>query len=237
MLFDGLSFLPDSFHAIAPVVFVKLVDKLWNDQYNMVIFWNERYRMARAKAFDLEKAQLQAMQLFWRKGYTATSVEDLTEALRLSRSSLYDTFGDKRTLFLMVLKRYSERVINRVARVLNESSSPIVAIQTLFDELVAEAQTETGYLGCFMVNSIAELVPYDAEVTKIAAAYTETLQRLLTEKLTQAVMPNTVTSEQTPAQLATYIFNTIQGMRVLVKTGATREQLQAISSITLRSLQ
>ena len=51
------------------------------------------------------------MRLFWRKGYAATSVEDLTETLHLSRSSLYDTFGDKRTLFLEALKFYSERVI------------------------------------------------------------------------------------------------------------------------------
>jgi len=64
--------------------------------------------IARPKAFDREKALMQALQLFWRKGYSATSVEDLSSALHLSRSSLYATFGDKRTLFLAALRLYIE---------------------------------------------------------------------------------------------------------------------------------
>ena len=87
--------------------------------------------MARPKAFSREKAQMQALQLFWRKGYAATSIEDLVETLQLSRSSLYGTFGDKRTLFLEVLKLYSERVISRIVRTLNESPSPVAGFQTL----------------------------------------------------------------------------------------------------------
>ena len=177
------------------------------------------------------------MRLFWRKGYAATSVEDLIETLHLSRSSLYDTFGDKRTLFLEALKLYSERVINGMARTLNESPSPIAGIQKVFDELIAGAGSETGALGCFMVNSVAELVPYDPDVTEIATTYTDSLQRLLTKVLTEARSQNIVTKVQTPEQLAAYVFNMIQGMRVLIKSGATREQVQAISDITLKSLQ
>ena len=177
------------------------------------------------------------MQLFWRKGYAATSVEDLVETLHLSRSSLYDTFGDKRTLFLDALKLYSKGVLSRIARTLHESPSPIVGIRALFDELTASADSESGAMGCFMVNSVAELVPYDSDVTEIAAAYADTFQRLLTEALTQAALQGTVTGKQTPEQLAAYMFNTIQGLRILIKSGATREQVQAISTITLDSLQ
>ncbi len=177
------------------------------------------------------------MRLFWRKGYAATSVEDLIETLHLSRSSLYDTFGDKRTLFLEALKLYSERVISATARTLNESPSPMAGIQTVFDELIAGAGSETGALGCFIVNSVAELVPYDPDVTEIATTYTDSLQRLLTKVLTEARSQNMVTKKETPEQLAAYVFNMIQGMRVLIKSGATREQVQAISDITLKSLQ
>jgi TetR/AcrR family transcriptional repressor of nem operon len=194
-------------------------------------------KIARPKAFDRQKALITAMQLFWRKGYAATSVEDLTGALGLSRSSLYDTFGDKRTLFLEALRFYSGAVISRIVRTLDESPSPLAGIQTIFDELTAGAGNESGAMGCFMVNSIAELVPYDPDVTEIAAAYTETIQRLLTEALTQGALQNMVTKTQTPEQLAAYVFNMIQGMRVLIKSGATREHAQAISAITLQSLQ
>jgi TetR/AcrR family transcriptional regulator, transcriptional repressor for nem operon len=177
------------------------------------------------------------MRLFWRKGYAATSVGDLIETLHLSRSSLYDTFGDKRTLFLDALKFYSERVISATARTLNESPSPIAGIQMLFDELIAGAGSETGALGCFMVNSVAELVPYDPDVTEIATTYTDSMQQLLTKVFTEARLQNMVTKKQTPEQLAAYVFNMIQGMRVLIKSGAAREQVQAISDITLKSLQ
>ena len=177
------------------------------------------------------------MRLFWRKGYAATSVADLTKTLRLSRSSLYDTFGDKRTLFIEALKLYGERVISGTARTLNESPSPIAGIQKVFDDLVAGAGSEAGALGCFMVNSVAELVPYDPDVTKIATTYADALQRLFTTVLTQARSQDMLTKKQTPEQLAAYVFNMIQGMRILIKSGATREQVQAIGAITLQSLQ
>jgi len=177
------------------------------------------------------------MRLFWRKGYAATSVEDLSETLHLSRSSLYDTFGDKRTLFLEALKLYSQRVLSATARTLNESPSPIAGIQLVFDDLVASAGNEIGRLGCFMVNSVAELVPYDPEVTAISASYADSLQELLTAVLKQARSQDLVTKKQTPEQFAAYLFNMIQGIRILIKSGATQEQIQTITNITLKSLQ
>jgi TetR/AcrR family transcriptional repressor of nem operon len=177
------------------------------------------------------------MRLFWRKGYAGTSVEDLINTLHLSRSSLYDTFGDKRTLFLEALKLYSEKVLSATVRTLNESPSPIVGIQKVFDDLIAGIGSETGALGCFMVNSVAELVPYDPDVTEIATKYADSLQQLFTTVLTEARSQNLVTKKQTPEQFAAYVFNMIQGIRVLIKSGATREQVQAISDITLNSLQ
>ena len=177
------------------------------------------------------------MRLFWRKGYAATSVEDLTETLQLSRSSLYDTFGDKRTLFLEALKFYSERVLDATARTLNESRSPIAGIQKVFDDLIASVGSETGALGCFMVNSIAELVPYDPDVTEIATTYSESIQKLFITVLMQAKSQNMLTEKQTPHQLAAYIFNMVQGIRILIKSGATKKQVQAISAMTLQSLQ
>ena len=177
------------------------------------------------------------MWLFWRKGYAATSIEDLTETLHLSRSSLYDTFGDKRTLFLEALQYYSERVIAGVEQKLTTSPSAITGIQAIFEDLIAGIDQERASLGCFMVNSVAELVPYDPDVTKIATQYADSVQQLLKSALVQARAQKIVTKKQTSEQLADYVYNTIQGMRVLIKAGALREQMQAICDITLKSLQ
>ena len=97
--------------------------------------------------------------------------------------------------------------------------------------------SEAGALGCFMVNSVAELVPYDPGVTEIATTYSESIQKLFVAALTKAKSQNMLTEKQTPQQLAAYVFNIIQGIRVLIKSGATREQVQAISDITLNSLE
>jgi TetR/AcrR family transcriptional repressor of nem operon len=173
------------------------------------------------------------MQLFWRKGYAATSIEDLVDALHLSRSSLYDTFGDKRKLFLDALNLYTNRVLERLAGVLKNSPSPMAGIRVLFDDLSASAGSESGAMGCFVVNSVAELVPYDPDVTAITTTYATTFQKLLTEALSQ----DQVTRTQTSEQLAAYLFNTVQGLRILIKSGAKREQIQAIIAIVLNSLQ
>jgi len=177
------------------------------------------------------------MRLFWRKGYAGTSVEDLTGTLNLSRSSVYDTFGDKRSLFLEALKFYSERVLDATARTLNEAPSPIDGIQKVFDDLIAGVGSEKGALGCFMVNSVAELVPYDPDVTEIATTYSESIQKLFVAALTQAKSQHMLTEKQTPQQLAAYVFNMVQGIRILIKSGTSKKQIQAISAMTLQSLQ
>ncbi len=102
---------------------------------------------------------------------------------------------------------------------------------------MAAVDNPTGALGCFMVNSVAELVPYDPEVSALATAYSDALRGLLAQALSRAGRPDRATRQQTPEQLAAYVFNMIQGLGVLIKSGATREQVQAIRDITLRSLQ
>jgi len=206
-------------------------DKFRNGQYDINDFRNERATIARPKAFDRDKALIQALQLFWRQGYHATSVEDLVDALHLSRSSLYDTFGDKRRLFLEALTLYSQRVISRTARTLGEAPTPAAGVQALFDEFAAGVGVDSGARGCFMVNSVAELAPYDTEVTRLAAAYNAAMQRLLSDALA-----GPAASRQTAEALAVYVFNAMQGVRVLIKAGATREQVQAIAALTLASL-
>lgn len=175
------------------------------------------------------------MQLFWCKGYAATSIEDLLEALQISRSSLYDTFGDKRSLFLTALRAYSQNVIQRMGRVLVHAPTPIAAVEMILGDLVASAGTAQGAQGCFMVNSVAELAPFDAEVTQIAAEYARTVQDLLAGALRKAAAEG-IPLSAAPEQLSTYVFNATQGMRLLIKAGAPRDQVQAVAEITMRAL-
>ena len=65
--------------------------------------------MARPKEFDVDDALQQALELFWRKGYEATSVQDLVAAMGIQKASLYGTFGDKHSLYMKALQRSNSR--------------------------------------------------------------------------------------------------------------------------------
>jgi len=127
-------------------------------------------------------------------------------------------------------------VLSQTARALQEAPTPVAGMHALFDAVTVGVGSETGALGCFMVNAVAELVPYDPDVTAIAVAYSDALQQLLANALAQGAIPHGVTRTQTPEQLAAYLFNAMQGIRILIKAGASREQVDAVSAITLQSL-
>ncbi len=110
-------------------------------------------------------------------------------------------------------------------------------LQTLFDELTTAEDSGFGALGCFMVNSVADLAPHEREVAAIAAAYNAAMQRLLAEALTRAARPDRSTNQKPTEQLAAFVFNALQGLRILIKAGATPEQVAAISALTLQRLE
>src|SRR5207244_8651002 len=114
----------------------------------------------------------------------------------------------------------------RTARTLNEAASPLAGFQTLFDELTAGIGSEAGARGCFMVNSVAELVPYDQAVTAIAMAYSDALQQLFGEALTRAAASGPSLRKERLDELAAYLFNAMQGIRILIKSGTSRERVQ-----------
>ena len=111
--------------------------------------------MARHKQFDREEALDRAMRLFWAKGYEASSISDLLGVMGLNRASLYDTFGDKRALFLAALERYV-REVNRANLAILQSDGPAAdALRGYFSTLVALSSDE-GRLGCMLANTAVE---------------------------------------------------------------------------------
>ena len=112
--------------------------------------------MARHKDFDPDLALDNAMRLFWRQGYHATSIQDLVEATGINRASLYATFGGKEALFLAAVERYLAEINRvRIAK-LQGNPSPRAAIQGYFDDLVEFAIGDGRRLGCMLTNSAVE---------------------------------------------------------------------------------
>ncbi|HXM75638.1 MAG TPA: TetR/AcrR family transcriptional regulator, partial [Thermoanaerobaculia bacterium] len=122
--------------------------------------------MARTPEFDQEQVLDAALNAFWRKGYEATTLSDLLEATGLARQSLYNTFGDKRALFLTSLRRYADVGVGRLSEAL-EGGSVRAAIRAVFEDTLN--CPNPGH-GCFLVNAATELLPRDAEVGRLVAS-------------------------------------------------------------------
>jgi AcrR family transcriptional regulator len=191
--------------------------------------------MARPKEFDRDEALKRAMTVFWEKGYEATSTEDLLRAMGIGRQSMYDTFGDKHRLFLEALQRYhAEQGTGLVAR-LHGKASPLSAIEDVLLSIAAETPAERAR-GCMGVNAISELAQKDPEV----AAMTRAARGLCEAAFERVVQEGKRKGEIHPSvderKAGRFLLMTLQGLRVMAKTGASPEALRDAASFALTSL-
>lgn len=190
--------------------------------------------MARTKEFDENEVLDRAMELFWVHGFAHTSFSDLVDALGVSRQSLYDTYGDKHTLFQATLKRYSERAIDLVQRKL-ESPGPIrEVLGNLFDMLVTGACSDGS--GCFVVNSMVELAPHDADARALAHAYARRIETLIGSRLSLAQRKGEISRTKDPVVLARFFFQTILGIGVAARALGDVESLKQSTRLALQAL-
>ncbi|WP_405776256.1 TetR/AcrR family transcriptional regulator [Streptomyces sp. NBC_00859] len=174
--------------------------------------------MARTKEFDPEAALQSALELFWQRGYEATSMADLVEHLGVGRASVYATFGNKHDLYLKALDRYNE---NRDPGLLSELSQPgpaLPAVRTVVRRFAVEASAEDGRLrGCFVTNTAAELGSHDMAAARRVEASWSHLETLLHSALIRARAQGELPEARDPRSLARMLLVLMQGLRVVGK--------------------
>lgn len=176
--------------------------------------------MPRTKEFDPEVALDKAMHVFWHKGYEATSMEDLLEAMDLNRGSLYDTFGDKRQLFLKALERYCGGISGRI-RILEQPGSALSAIRTFIETMAAGLLADPARRGCLLVNTAMELAPHEKEVGAQVSRVVGFIEESFFNALSRAKKQGELKKGQDPRALARYLTGMMQGLVVMYKAGAS----------------
>ena len=139
--------------------------------------------MARPRSFNPEEALDLARDVFWRKGFQGTSLDDITAATGLAKPSLYAAFGDKNALFLKVLVRYHERIVANAERILNEGPSARDAIERWLTGFVPFCSGVRGSRGCLSINTAADGASDQKEVRKSVARFNRKLEELLKNRL------------------------------------------------------
>lgn len=145
--------------------------------------------MARTKAFDPDAALQSALELFWRRGYEATSMADLVDGLGIARAGIYATFGSKRELYLRALERYGEQCDPALLAELSQPGPVLPAVRGLVRRYAREAAEDgDGGLrrGCFVTNTAVELAPHDPGAARRVAASLGHLETALTAALVRA---------------------------------------------------
>jgi TetR/AcrR family transcriptional repressor of nem operon len=192
--------------------------------------------MARPREFDADSALERAMQVFWAKGYEATSLDDLCDATGLSRSSLYGAFGDKRDLLLCSIDRYSERGTARIAATLENAPSLRDGLANLLCEFIDQIVAGPGRRGCFIGNCAAELARHDREALARVRRSLARTEAILRDALTRAQTRGEISSTADIVALARFLTSSFQGLRLVGKASSDRDTLKDIAAVVLRCL-
>ncbi|WP_042365830.1 TetR/AcrR family transcriptional regulator [Streptacidiphilus neutrinimicus] len=172
--------------------------------------------MARPRTFDEDAILDRAMLLFWRKGYEATAMSDLVEELGLGRGSIYAAFGDKHQLFVRALSRYLGRQDTLLTTAFDADGPALAQLRDVLDRLLA-ADAACGNAGCFSVNSIAELLPRDEDVARLAQRSLRVAEEAFTRQLERAAQDGELSATVTPDAAARLLLTVIQGIQIVRK--------------------
>lgn len=192
--------------------------------------------MPRTKEFDEAAVLDKAVKLFWCKGYNATSAQDLVDNLGISRSSLYDTFGDKRNIFIQALQYYRTTMASKMIQFIDTSDDVEKSIKDIFSMAITHALEDKLSRGCFMVNSTIELAPHDKEIAQIVNQNMQDIEDALCRAVKKGQKKGVFSTKQKPRALARFLFNTITGIRVASKSGADKKVYEDIVKVALSVL-
>lgn len=192
--------------------------------------------MPRTKQFDQQAAVDQAIALFTAQGYHGTTAQDLVDALGLSRSSLYDTFGDKHGLFLRALEQYGHQSTRALRELLASSPDLPATLRRLFDQLIEENAVNGPQGGCLMTNTATAVGALSAAAGQLVRAGTLPIEEALAAAIAQAQQAGTVGTRHGAQALARSLHASIVGLRVMAKAGASQEALEDIARLALAAL-
>lgn len=193
--------------------------------------------MPRPKEFNPDEALEKAMQVFWHKGYEASSMEDLLTAMNLNRGSLYATFGDKRELFLKAMDLYctSGGIGSRLS-ILNQPGPAIPLIRQFVGAMLEFALSDPQRRGCLIANTAMELAPHQNDIAKKVSVRLQTLEEAFFKLLTRAKQERKLTKAKDPRALARVLVTMMQGTIVMIKAGTPADVVRQTAETALSIL-
>jgi TetR/AcrR family transcriptional regulator, transcriptional repressor for nem operon len=189
--------------------------------------------MARPREFDVDQALGQAMLTFWQRGYQGTSLGELMKAVGIQKQSLYCAFGDKHSLFLKSVELYTSQVLAQVSAIVHQAESPAAAVEKVMRFAIMPAKAKKCPEGCLGANTALELGLIDPDAAKEVKKLFRGMEEILGKAIKKGQKSGEISTRFESAVIAKSLVNTLNGIRVLEKTGASEKQLIVIVDMAL----
>lgn len=192
--------------------------------------------MGRVREFDEEKVLDAAMQLFWEKGYEATSLSDLTSRMGIQRPSIYSAFGDKKELFETALRKYTMSHASEARSRLQNQPSVREAFRAFFENLVDEEYSVSRSRGCFCINTMVELAPHDEKFEILTREHQMYLAVIFQETIERGLQSGELASGTDAKALSQALIVSLIGLTVMLKSRPERSFVNNTIEVTLTLL-
>lgn len=192
--------------------------------------------MARPQEFDRDEVLRRSMQLFWSKGYEGTSLADLLQATELSKSSLYASFGDKRSLFLEAFDLYCKQRLELLDSILQSGLSARQSIENLVRQIILYGMHSDSSCGCMVANEAVEFGPHDANIQERVLADFQMVEDRFCDAIACGQAEGSIKSQQDPRSLARFILVTLQGVQVMTRANAEQARIADAVNVMLSIL-
>lgn len=192
--------------------------------------------MARAKNYKVEDKLELAMQLFWERGYHATSIQQLVDSLGINRASIYDSFGSKKGLYMRSLESYANQQTTRMADFLYQFVNVRQGLYALFEYEINSSLNEPVKRGCFWINATAEIANSDAEILNQLEEIKTQFEKVFFNYLQYGVNQGQVSSFKDVNSLVHYFLCIYSGIKTNSKLQSNSTEFLNIVGVALKSL-
>jgi TetR/AcrR family transcriptional repressor of nem operon len=192
--------------------------------------------MPRARQFDTDEVLGRAMEAFWRRGYEATSLQDLVECTGVNRASLYATYGDKHALFLAALRLYDARMRAEPLADLERRLKPRQAIRRVFEMFASQVTPAGPNRGCFLTNTALELASHDLEAGRLVAHSQAQIEAFFARLVKRGRAEGDIAPHIKPIEAARGLLASLIGLVVLSRSRPDATLLASIVNDAMRRL-
>lgn len=192
--------------------------------------------MGRQRQFNRDEVLIKAMETFWHYGYEGTSIQTLVENMGINRGSLYDTFGDKLSLFHEAIAHYNSIVVTKAITRLEAPGAAKQAIIDQFSSLIDRTVADSDRKGCLLTNTAVEMGARDPDTAKQVASNIQRIENALKNALTTAQKKGEINQEKDIIALAKFLTCCLQGLRVISKINPDEKALREMAKVALSVL-